>query len=101
MRAFILLSVICSTLPVMLLNLSPKAGEDVLAIFGEDVVAADVEAQARHIGLDVISYDETFHHLIVRDVEGQSTRALYALGARTVVDAGYAQMCRTPPPSIS
>lgn len=96
MRIFILFSVLFSLLPVMALNLSPKAGEDVLAIFGEDFVLDDVETEARRLGLNVVSFNPEFRHLIVNDQTGNTSRALYSLGADYVLDASYAQMCQPP-----
>ena len=94
MRIFILFSILFSTLPVMALNLSPTAGEDVLAIFGEDLALNDVETEARRLGLEVVSFNPDYRHLIVHDTGGSTSRTLYSMGADYVLDAAYAQMCR-------
>ena len=94
MRTYILFSILFSLLPVLALNLSPKAGEDILAIFGEDAALENVEAEARRLGLEVVSFNPDCRHLIVNDPTGNTSRALYALGADYVLDASYAQMCQ-------
>ena len=93
MRLFMFLSVILSTLPVMAMNLSPRAGEDMLAVFSPDAVTADPAGKARSLGLDVVRYDAEKLHLIIRDHTGSSDRALYAMGARFVINARYAASC--------
>lgn len=95
MRIFILISVLFSTLPVLAMNLSPKSGEEVLAIFGQDIGNEDMARRARAYGLDVVSYDVERRHLVVRDVAGTSKGTLRSLGARHVLDAGFANLCGT------
>ena len=93
MRIFMFLSVLLSTLPVMAMNLFPRAGEEMLAIFSPTPDATDPAAMARSLGLDVVRYDAEKHHLFVKDHTGSSDRALYAMGARFVINARYAVNC--------
>lgn len=93
MRLFLCLSVFLAIVPVLGLNLSPKAGEDVLAIFMSDADGAELVRLAHERGLDVVSYDEELQHLIVHDQNGTSSKALYSIGASLVLDADFLSLC--------
>lgn len=93
MRLFLVFSVLLATLPVLALNLMPKQGEEMLAVFNTDVDGDAIVQTARARGLQVVSFDDRFQHLIVRDVNGTSSKTLYALGANYVLDADFALFC--------
>ncbi len=93
MRLFVCLSIFLATLPVLGLNLAPKPGEDVLAIFKADTDDARLVQTALEQGLNVVSYDQELKHLIVKDDRGTSSKALYALGASLVLDADFLSLC--------
>ena len=93
MRLFLCLSILMATFPVLGLNLSPKPGEDVLAIFKDDTDGERLLQTAQRRGLIVVSYDDERHHLIVRDQNGNSSKALYSLGASLVIDADFLALC--------
>lgn len=93
MRFFLVFSVFLATLPVLGLNLSPKQGEEVLAIFKANTDEALLMKLAHENRLDVVSYDGELRHLIVQDHDGKSTKALYGIGASLVVDADFLSLC--------
>ena len=80
----------------MAMNLLPKQNEDVLAIFDGDFDSQRIVRDAQTVGLNIVSFDERFGHLIVHDVNGGSVQALYEIGASFVVDADFAALCSEP-----
>ncbi|MAK60117.1 MAG: hypothetical protein CMK09_03980 [Ponticaulis sp.] len=93
MRLFVLISILMSTFPVLGLNLLPKAGEDMLGIFPREMTSTEIVSEAKRLGLEIVSYDEKFRHLIVRDQSGNTQRTLKALGADYVLSADFAAFC--------
>ena len=87
MRALIFASLTLATAPILALNAMPKSNERILAVFETEQSMTDILRKSKHLGLDVISYDQKFSHVIVQDHDGGSAMALYGLGARFVVDA--------------
>lgn len=92
MKLIAIASVFLSTAPILALNAAPKANEAVLAVFDQST-ETDVMKISQRLGLDVISYDPSIGHLIVQDHDGSSTRSLYGMGARLVIDADLFATC--------
>ncbi|MAT33941.1 MAG: hypothetical protein CMK06_02170 [Ponticaulis sp.] len=77
----------------------PKQGEEMLAVFNTDVDGEILVRTAKARGLEVVSFDDRFRHLIVKDTTGTSSKALYAMGASYVLDADFALFCNSSSPS--
>lgn len=88
MRIFGLLTIALATVPVLALAASPKSGEPVLAVFGDDLPMPDILSRVQDSGLDIIGYDEALRHVIIQDQNGRSATRLYQIGARLVIDPG-------------
>lgn len=93
MKSLAIASVFLATVPVLALNASPKANEQILAVFDRATDEATLLQRSQRLGLDVIAYKPEYGHLIVQDHDGQSTRSLYGLGARLVIDADLFAAC--------
>ncbi len=100
MKSLAIASVLLSTAPVLLLSAAPKNNEPVLAVFGTDRAGDELLRQSERLGLDVINYRPDIGHLIVQDRDGQSSAALYGMGARLVINADLFSAC-TPQSDVT
>ena len=83
-----------ATLPIMAMNLAPKAHGDVLAIFDPTDMSESLKAKTHSVGLNIVTYDPDKKHMIVENVDGNAPKILYRLGAKLVVDADFSSSCR-------
>ena len=90
-------SALLATLPILVLNASPKANEEILAVFNTETPPEELLSRTARLGLDVLRYDASIGHMTVQDHDGSSASTLYGLGARMVIDADLFSACQSSP----
>ncbi|MFC6198660.1 hypothetical protein [Ponticaulis profundi] len=97
MRSIAIASVFMATAPVFAICMLPDADGEVVAVFSEAQQFDSYVERSRDIGLKVVATNPQQRHITVQDQDGHAATALYAMGARLVIDADLLTACQARP----